>query len=136
MGDVWAQRAGTVVGIDFRRRRLDAVVCFASSERHTCLGFAGFASQQFGHQCVFLVVGSQPSLATHPEGNPDTNSDGSSGLTASTHSMSTDLTPVQRLAVSRALLADALRDPAWLILMRRLLSEKAQGKASPTSGPR
>jgi hypothetical protein len=49
--------------------------------------------------------------------------------------MSTSLTPTQRLAVSRAMLADALRDPAWLILMRRLLSEKAQGKASSTSGP-
>lgn len=33
--------------------------------------------------------------------------------------MSANLTPAQRLAISRARLADALRDPFWLILVRR-----------------
>lgn len=33
--------------------------------------------------------------------------------------MSDDMTPAQRLAISRARLADALRDPVWLILLRR-----------------
>lgn len=49
--------------------------------------------------------------------------------------MSSQWTPVQRLAASRALLAEALREPAWLLLMRRLLYEKAKAKASPPSGP-
>ena len=115
----------------------DAPVLRERGQREVFCGLTGIIWLHRKIQdAFFLVVGSQPSLATHPEGNPDTNSDGSSGLTASTHSMSTGLTPTQRLAVSRAMLADALRDPAWLILMRRLLSEKAQGKASPTSGPR
>ncbi len=35
-----------------------------------------------------------------------------------------DLTPTQRLAISRARLAQALRDPAWLLLLQRLLQEK------------
>lgn len=35
-----------------------------------------------------------------------------------------DLTPTQRLAVSRDRLAQALRDPAWLLLLRRWLQEK------------
>lgn len=135
MGDVWAQRAGDVAGSDFRRRRFDAVVCVASAKRHTRLALGGIASQQPGRQFALLVEGTQPSLATDPEGNPDTNSVGSSGLTASTCSMSTGLTPAQRLAVSRAMLADALRDPAWLILMRRLLSENPQRKATPPAGP-
>lgn len=48
--------------------------------------------------------------------------------------MSGKWTPVQRLAASRAMLADALREPAWLLLMRRVLNEKAKGKAPPPSG--
>jgi hypothetical protein len=48
--------------------------------------------------------------------------------------MKSAVTPTQRLAVSRALLANALRDPVWLILMRRLLNENAKGKTSPSSG--
>jgi hypothetical protein len=49
--------------------------------------------------------------------------------------MNSTLTPVQRLAVSRTTLAEAMRDPAWLILMRRLLNEKTKAKPSPPSGP-
>lgn len=49
--------------------------------------------------------------------------------------MNSTLTPVQRLAVSRATLAEALRDPVWLILIRRLLNDKTKAKASPPSGP-
>ena len=42
--------------------------------------------------------------------------------------MSGDLTPAQRLAISRARLAQALQDPAWLILVQRLLQAKAKTK--------
>ncbi|WP_233254814.1 hypothetical protein [Limnohabitans sp. T6-5] len=50
--------------------------------------------------------------------------------------MSTELTPAQRLAVSRARLADALRDPAWLILLQRWLQAKARESSTRTpSGP-
>jgi hypothetical protein len=38
--------------------------------------------------------------------------------------MSAELTPLQRLAVSRSQLAHALRDPVWLLLLQRLLKEK------------
>lgn len=41
--------------------------------------------------------------------------------------MNSTLTPVQRLAVSRATLAEALRDPVWLMLMRRVLNETILG---------
>ena len=47
--------------------------------------------------------------------------------------MSTELTPEQRLAVSRARLADDLRDPAWLIVLQRWLQAKA--KATATRAP-
>lgn len=46
--------------------------------------------------------------------------------------MSSELTPEQRLAISRARLADALRDPAWVILLERWLHAKA---ASPPPPP-
>jgi hypothetical protein len=35
-----------------------------------------------------------------------------------------DLTPTQRLAISRVRVAQALRDPAWLLLLQRWLKEK------------
>ncbi|MGV1045723.1 hypothetical protein [Limnohabitans sp.] len=47
--------------------------------------------------------------------------------------MSSDLTPVQRLAISRARLAQALQDPAWLLLVQRWLQAKAPGKAQAPS---
>lgn len=45
--------------------------------------------------------------------------------------MSHDLNAVQRLAASRALLSDALRDPVWLLLLQRLLKERPPPKAYP-----
>ena len=50
--------------------------------------------------------------------------------------MSSDSTPEQRLAISRARLADALRDPLWLILVQRWLQAKARSpshKSPPKS---
>lgn len=41
-----------------------------------------------------------------------------------------ELTPAQRLAISRARITQALSDPAWLILLQRLLKAKDQ-KATP-----
>ena len=38
--------------------------------------------------------------------------------------MSAELTPLQRLAVSRGQLAQALRDPVWFLLLQRWLQEK------------
>lgn len=38
--------------------------------------------------------------------------------------MSSELTPTQRLALSRAQLAKALRDPAWMLLLQRWLQDK------------
>jgi hypothetical protein len=38
--------------------------------------------------------------------------------------MSSELTPIQRLAMSRAQLAQALRDPAWLLILQRWLQDK------------
>jgi hypothetical protein len=38
--------------------------------------------------------------------------------------MSTELTPLQLLAITRSLLAHALRDPVWLMLLQRCLKEK------------
>jgi hypothetical protein len=50
--------------------------------------------------------------------------------------MSSNSTPAQRLAISRARLVDALRDPVWLILVQRWLQAKAQSQASsPTHKP-
>lgn len=43
--------------------------------------------------------------------------------------MSSDLNPAQRLAISRARLVDALRDPLWLILLQRWLQAKAKSQA-------
>jgi hypothetical protein len=43
--------------------------------------------------------------------------------------MSKGLTPVQRLALTRASLAAALRDPLWLILLEKLLDAKTKTKA-------
>jgi hypothetical protein len=37
--------------------------------------------------------------------------------------MSAELTPTQRLALSRARLVQALRDPAWLLLLQRWLHD-------------
>lgn len=47
--------------------------------------------------------------------------------------MSSDLNAKKRLAVSRTLLAQALRDPVWLILIQRLLKEKSTAKSSGPS---
>lgn len=49
--------------------------------------------------------------------------------------MSGDLTPAQRLAISRARLAQALQDPAWLILVQRWLQAKAKTQASSHRPP-
>ena len=38
--------------------------------------------------------------------------------------MSSELTPSQRVAISRAQLAQALRDPAWMLLLQRWLQNK------------
>lgn len=38
--------------------------------------------------------------------------------------MSSELTPTQRLALSRAQLAQSLRDPAWMLLLQRWLQDK------------
>jgi hypothetical protein len=38
--------------------------------------------------------------------------------------MNTELTPLQRLAITRSQLAHALRDPVWLMLLQRCLKEK------------
>ena len=43
--------------------------------------------------------------------------------------MSKGLTPVQRLAMTRASLVAALRDPLWLILLEKLLDAKTKTKA-------
>ena len=43
--------------------------------------------------------------------------------------MSSELTPAQRLAISRARLAQALREPMWLLLMERWLHAQAQAQA-------
>jgi len=47
--------------------------------------------------------------------------------------MSSGPSAAQRLAVSRALLVEALREPVWLILAQRLLKEKAMAKSSAPS---
>ncbi|WP_158270522.1 hypothetical protein [Limnohabitans sp. Jir72] len=50
--------------------------------------------------------------------------------------MNADLTPVQRLAISRARLADSVHDPIWLILLQRWLQAKAKTTAQPTQRER
>jgi hypothetical protein len=47
--------------------------------------------------------------------------------------MSSEGNAKKRLAVSRALLVEALRDPVWLILVQRLLKEKSAAKSSAPS---
>jgi hypothetical protein len=47
--------------------------------------------------------------------------------------MTERMTPAQRLAISRALLADALQDPAWLILVQRWLKTSAKASAESSS---
>lgn len=47
--------------------------------------------------------------------------------------MSAELTPAQRLAVSRAQLTQALRDPIWLMLVQRWLQANAQTEHSAGS---
>ncbi len=46
--------------------------------------------------------------------------------------MTSDPTPEQRLAISRARLADALRDPVWMVLLHRWLQAKTP---RPTQRP-
>ena len=41
-----------------------------------------------------------------------------------------EMTPAQRLAISRARITQALSDPAWLVLLQRLLKAKDR-KATP-----
>ena len=38
--------------------------------------------------------------------------------------MSAELTPLQRLAITRSQLAHALRDPVWLMLLQRFVKDK------------
>jgi hypothetical protein len=47
--------------------------------------------------------------------------------------MSSALSAAQRLALSRALLSEALRDPVWLMLVQRLLKVKSTSKTSTQS---
>lgn len=42
--------------------------------------------------------------------------------------MSKSLSPVQRLAITRASLVAALRDPLWLILLEKLLDAKTKAR--------
>jgi hypothetical protein len=42
--------------------------------------------------------------------------------------MTAQLTPAQRLALSRAQLVSALRDPVWLILLERWLHSQAKSE--------
>jgi hypothetical protein len=49
--------------------------------------------------------------------------------------MNEPLTPSQRLAVSRARIAEALRDPVWLILLQRWLKEKSKASKPTASDP-
>jgi hypothetical protein len=44
--------------------------------------------------------------------------------------MSSDGNAKKRLAVSRALLVEALREPVWLILVQRLLKERSAAKSA------
>jgi hypothetical protein len=46
--------------------------------------------------------------------------------------MKTDLSAVQRLAVSRALLANALQQPVWWMLVQRIVKEKRSSPAQPS----
>jgi hypothetical protein len=48
----------------------------------------------------------------------------------SNHHNSGEMTPAQRLAISRARIAQALSDPTWLILLQRLL-KSTDRKATP-----
>jgi hypothetical protein len=45
------------------------------------------------------------------------------------------LTPAQRLALSRARITQALADPAWLILLHRLLKVKDTQATPPQRKP-
>lgn len=47
--------------------------------------------------------------------------------------MTERMTPAQRLAISRARLADALQDPAWLILVQRWLKTSAKAPTKTSS---
>ena len=47
--------------------------------------------------------------------------------------MSSNGNAQKRLAASRAVLVEALRDPVWLILVQRLLKEKSIAKSSAPS---
>jgi hypothetical protein len=50
--------------------------------------------------------------------------------------MTAQLTPAQRLAVSRAQLVSALHDPVWMILLQRWLHSQAKsGSHSPATRP-
>lgn len=49
--------------------------------------------------------------------------------------MSDALPPAERLALSRARLADALNDPLWLALLQRWLQAKARANPQAGSSP-
>jgi hypothetical protein len=87
----------------------------------------------FSHQRALLVVGTQLAFRAHLEQFSGADSVGYVGHPTSAVHMSSDGNAKKRLAVSRALLVEALRDPVWLILVQRLLKEKSTAKSSAPS---
>jgi hypothetical protein len=85
------------------------------------------------HQHALLVVGTQFALRAYLEQLSCADSIGHFGHPTSAVHMSSDGNAKKRLAVSRALLEEALRDPVWLILVQRLLKEKSAAKSSAPS---
>lgn len=56
-----------------------------------------------------------------------------SGSPTRTQSQGSDMTPAQRLAVSRARCEQALRDPVWLLLLQRWLEDKTPPSDTSTT---
>jgi hypothetical protein len=94
------------------------------------LGVACPAVGAFSPERALLVVGTQLAPRAHLGQLSGANSIGYVGHPTSAVQMSSNGNAQKRLAASRAVLVEALRDPVWLILIQRLLKEKTAAKSS------
>ena len=130
---VCAKRFDLFFGTYFGWRRVVAVQRISTPRCPLFLDVASLAFGAFSPERALLVVGTQLAFGADLEQLSGADSIGYFGHPTNAVHMSSEGNAKKRLAVSRALLVEALRDPVWLILVQRLLKEKSAAKSSAPS---
>lgn len=147
---VLAWRLQRLAGPGSRRRGCAAVECLAPTEHTEVLGLAGFAPVfvpggpgfDLGRRCAENDAPVSQATAADPFGHADLTTSWKKMNSAPRRLTATEpphaaLSPEQRLATSRLQMAQALREPWVVLLLKRLLGQVGTSCAqtSPSSPP-